>query len=91
MDLLKGTEDNHQALHNVSMRQGLLQTVVGNGQERRNMRYGRSQAEAPFHHNDLVEGSLGHSPDSLLEGPRLMEALVEAGVSGERVGYETSR
>lgn len=82
MDLRRGMEGNHQALRSVLTRPGLLQRVVGTDPRRRNMSYGRSQAEAPYHHRYLVEGSLGHSPDSLLEGPRLMVALVEAGASG---------
>jgi hypothetical protein len=44
------------------------------GLERRRRGLGHSLAEAPYPHMvHLGVGSLGHSPDILLEGPRLME------------------
>ena len=73
MDSMGGT-DRHRALHNGSMRQELRQRGV------RILHYlhqstnlGHSLAEVPCHQNVLVvvQGSLCHSPDSLLRGPRL--------------------
>lgn len=41
----------------------------------RSRNFGHSLAEALHHHKAqvVVQGILGHSPDSLLRGPRLME------------------
>jgi hypothetical protein len=50
------------------------QRCLGKGLERLRQSLGHSLAEAPYPHTvHLGVGSLGHSPDSLLEGPRLME------------------
>lgn len=47
-----------------------------------NMSFGHSLARASYHYTAQVEGSLGHSPGSLLTGPRLR--VVPAQGAGER-------
>lgn len=83
--------DTHLELHNVLMRLGLLQTeahilLLRLGQSRS---WGHRLAEAALHHRAqvVVQGSLGHSPDSLLRGPRLMVVPAQgAGVRARQAG-----
>lgn len=55
----------------------------------RNKNFGHSLAEAPLHHHKaqvVVQGSLGHSPGSLLKAPRLRVVPAQgAGVLVRRV------
>ena len=78
--------DTHLDLHTGLMRLELLQTVEHILLRlARSTNWGHSLAEAPLHHKAqvVVQGSLGHSPDSLLRGPRLM--VVPALGAGEPV------
>ena len=62
---------NHLELQMVSLVLHYHQNGVRNPQ---NMKLGHNLAEVPSHHNMtvVVQGSLGHSPDNRLRGPRLM-------------------
>lgn len=67
-----GGMGNHLVFQMVSLGQRAPRKDWVHSPRKRNW-WGHSLAEAPSHHNAfvVVQGNLGHSPDSLLKGPRL--------------------